>query len=474
MASFRNVARFIRVKAMMTVRNVDLVVPLANKATAMRTTETAGIVARDRSGAVSPLTDCSGRRGDVDSTMHRSAVPVPPGIRISTMETRIGTTPTTSAALWPSAAQPMRHHADFSFEELVKAYFDCRRSKRNSASALAFEMNLERNLFRLYTELQEGCYQPGRSVCFVITRPKPREVWAADFRDRIVHHLLYNRIAPRFYAGFIADSCACIPGRGTLYGAQRLEAKIRSITQNWSKPAHYLKLDLANFFVSIDKRIVRDLIAKRVTEPWWMQLAERVLFHDPREDYELRGHAELLQLVPKHKRLTAQPAHLGLPIGNLSSQFFANVLLDALDQHIKHDLRCKHYVRYVDDMVLLHESPQWLNAAKADIEAWLPEHLGLRINPSKTILQPVDRGVDFVGQVIKPWRRHTRRRTFNEALSRAGQIPASELFETANSYFGLLRQATSSHLDRASLANVLRRRGHCINKDLTKTYRRQP
>jgi retron-type reverse transcriptase len=387
------------------------------------------------------------------------------------METRIGTTRTTSAARAPSADKPERHHADFSFEELVQAYLDCRRTKRSSASAMAFEMALERNLFTLYEDLQEGTYRPGRSICFVITRPKPREVWAADFRDRIVHHLLYNRIAPRFYAGFIADSCACIPGRGTLYGAQRLEAKIRSLTQNWSRPAYYLKLDVANFFVSINKPIVRELLARRITEPWWMDLAEQVLFHDPREDFELRGSPELLDRVPAHKRLTAQPPHLGLPIGNLSSQFFANVLLDALDQHIKHDLRCRHYVRYVDDMVLLHESPQWLNAARADIEAWLPANLALRLNPAKTILQPVDRGVDFVGQVIRPWRRTSRKRTVNEALSRVRQIDAANLFETANSYFGLFRQATHGHRVRARLANVLRYRGHSIKADLTKTYR---
>ena len=372
----------------------------------------------------------------------------------------------------PFADEPPSGHAEFSFEELVQAYLDCRKNKRNTRTALAFEANLERNLCQLDEDLRSGTYQPGRSICFVITRPKPREVWAAEFRDRIVHHLLYNRISPRFYAGFIADSCACIPGRGTLYGAKRLEAKIRSITQNWSRPAHYLKLDLANFFVSIDKHVVRELLAKRV-DGWWLQLAERVLFHDPRQDFELRGRPELLQRVPPHKRLTGQPAHLGLPIGNLSSQFFANVLLDALDQHIKHDLRCKHYVRYVDDMVLLHESPQWLNAAHANIEAWLPQHLGLQLNPSKTILQPVDRGVDFVGQVIRPWHRTTRRRTFNEAISRTSQMSADELFETANSYFGLLRQATHSHHARVRLANVLRYRGHCINKDFTQTYRTQ-
>jgi len=129
-------------------------------------------------------------------------------------------------------------------------------------------------------------------------------------------------------------------------------------------------------------------------------------------------------------------------------------------------------LRYVDDMVLLHESPLWLNAAHADINEWLPQNLGLRLNPSKIILQPIERGVDFVGQVIKPWRRYTRRRTFNEAISRAKQIPADELFETANSYFGLLRQASHSHRDRIQLANVLRYRGHCINKGFTKVFRK--
>ena len=473
MEKIRSIACFVWAKAMTTVRHFDLVVPLACKATAMRIKETSGLVTQDRSCAISSLTDCSGRRSDIDSTMNNSARVVPPGIRISTMETRIGTTPTTNTGRALSADESPFCHADFSFEELVQADLDCRRTKRNSNAALAFEAQLEANLCQLDDELRNDSYRPGKSICFVITRPKPREVWAADFRDRIVHHLLYNRISPRFYAGFIADSCACIPGRGTLYGARRLESKIRSITQNWSRPAFYLKMDLANFFVSIDKRIVRELLAKRLKEPWWMSLAEAVLFHDPRTDFEFRGNPALLERVPAHKRLTAQPEHLGLPIGNLSSQFFANVLLDPLDQHVKQGLRCRHYIRYVDDFILLHEDPQWLNAAKADIEAWLPANLHLQVNPSKTILQPIDRGVDFVGQVIKPWRRYTRRRSFNEAISRCRQIDAGDLFETANSYFGLLRQASSSHHDRAQLAKVLMHRGHTIKSDLTKTYRRK-
>ena len=147
------------------------------------------------------------------------------------MAIRTTTTRTTSSASAPSADSTV---GPYPFSELVQAYYDCRRSKRNSASALAFEMDLERNLVELHSDLTAGTYRPGRSICFVVTRPKAREVWAAAFRDRVVHHLLYNHVAPRFYASFIADSCACIPGRGTLYAAKRLEAKIRSASQNWS------------------------------------------------------------------------------------------------------------------------------------------------------------------------------------------------------------------------------------------------
>jgi RNA-directed DNA polymerase len=374
----------------------------------------------------------------------------------------------------PSAVQSAavhHRHAEFSLEDLVVAYRDCRRTKRNTVNALAFEQDLERNLRQLYDELAEGSYHPGRSICFVVTRPKPREIWAADFRDRIVHHLLYNRVAPRFERSFIADSCACIPGRGTLYAARRLESKVRSITQNWKRPAFYLKCDIANFFVSINKPRLAKLLERRISEPWLRELAETILFHDPRLDVDMRTPAHLLQRVPLHKRLTEQPANRGLPIGNLSSQFFANVYLDVLDQHAKHNLRARHYVRYVDDFVLLHDSPQQLRAWLADIEAFLPKRLGVRLNPTKTVLQPVTRGIDFVGHEIRPHRRVTRKRTRNETLNRVAGMSAADLYETANSYFGLFRQASHSHRDRARLARLMRQRGHAVNGALTKAFR---
>jgi RNA-directed DNA polymerase len=449
------------VKALIPVRIVNLVTPLPHKGTDMHTTETAA-TAQARSGAAVRLIGSSLRT----SSLHSAIGTLPTlGIATSTTATRTTTTRATKVVLLPSADPHL-------FQRLVQAYLDCRRTKRNSASALAFEAQAEHNLYQLYEELASGTYQPGHSVCFVISHPKPREVWAARFRDRIVHHLLYNHIAPRFHARFVADSCACIPGRGTLYAAKRLEHQVRSHTQNWSRPAYYLKCDLANFFVSIDKTVLLAQLQRHVTEPWWMALAGVILMHDPRQSVEVRGTRAELALVPPHKSLFNAPDDYGLPIGNLSSQFFANVLLDDLDQFAKHRLQAPHYVRYVDDFILLHDSTQWLTQARLQIEAKLGE-LHLQLNPRKTVMQPIARGIDFVGHLVKPWRRITRRKTVHMALDRLQDMPAADLHQSANSYFGLLRQATHSHHDRTRVAKLMLQRGHVVQGDMTKIYRKK-
>lgn len=443
------------VKAHMPVHR-NLVAPLAHEATDMQIPDTAA-PAQDRSVAATQLIGDSLRPSG-----HLSAT-LTPGTATSTTATRTTTTRTTKARPWPSAESDL-------FDLLVHAYLDCRRTKRNSASALAFEARLERNLFELHEALASGEYTPGRSICFAITRPKPREVWAAAFRDRIVHWLLYNHVAPRFHASFVADSCACIPGRGTLYAARRLEHQVRSATANWTRPAHYLKCDLANFFVSIDKTVLLAQLQRRIHEPWWMSLAQTILMHDPRDNAIVRGSARDLAKVPPHKSLFNAPPGRGLPIGNLSSQFFANVLLDSLDQFVKHRLRAPYYVRYVDDFILVHPSPQWMNDAKARIEEKLAE-LRLALNPRKTILQPVARGVDFVGQVIRPGRRVTRRLTREALLRRVATMPLEDVHQSANSYFGLLRQASHSAAERAQLARLVLARGLAVDGRLTRSFR---
>jgi hypothetical protein len=446
------------VKALIPARTVNLVAPLAHKATDMHTMDTAAPV-QARSSAAATLIGPGLR----DGSLHSATGLPTPGIATSTTATRTTTTRATRVVLLPSADPHL-------FHRLVQAYLDCRRTKRTSASAQAFEAMAEHNLYQLYEELASGTYQPGRSICFVITHPKPREVWAARFCDRIVHHLLYNHIAPHFHARFVADSCACIPGRGTLYAAKRLEHQVRSYTGNWSRPAYYLKCDVANFFVSIDKAVLLQQLQRQIAEPWWMSLAAVILLHDPRRDVEVRSKPLEMALVPPHKSLFNAPQGFGLPIGNLSSQFFANVLLDEVDQVAKHRVRAPHYVRYVDDFVLLHDSAQWLNQARVQLQDKLAD-LHLQLNPRKTILQPIDRGIDFVGHLVKPWHRITRRLTMHVALRRVQDMPAADLHQSANSYFGLLSQATHSHHDRSRLAKLLLQRGHVVKGDFTKTYR---
>ena len=213
----------------------------------MRTTDTAGS-SPAASGAVSGLSD---RPGDVNSTKGRStrATPTTPGIRTSTTATRTTTTRTTASG---SGRPQMRANSMPAFLSTMSWRRTSTAASTSATPPPASEFERDRGAIsaRSTTNSAVGTYRPGRSICFIIRRPKLREVWAADYRDRVVHHLLYLKIAKRFERSFIADSCACIPGRGTLYAARRLEAKIRTITRELDQPAHYLKCDIANFFVS--------------------------------------------------------------------------------------------------------------------------------------------------------------------------------------------------------------------------------
>jgi RNA-directed DNA polymerase len=345
---------------------------------------------------------------------------------------------------------------DLNFEEVAVAYFDCRRHKRNTLYALDFEFELEKNLFELYQDLLGGKYEIGRSIAFVVEQPKIREIWAATFRDRVVHHVIYNRLSPRFYPGFIRNTFACIPGRGSLDASDHLWAGMRSLTHNWKKPAYYLSADVRNFFVSINKPILFELVSRKIHEPWLLELTRQVLFHDPRTNCLLKSKREAFDRVPPHKSLWNTPTGQGLPIGNLTSQFFANVYLNELDQFVKHHLRVKYYYRYVDDFVILHESPDYLNDRFKQTERFLQSWLKLELHPFKKRVGLMDQGVDFVGYFHKPYRRYPRRRTTQRAKNVVTQWKTDpqaytpealiRLRNSTNSYFGLIRHSSSYRL----------------------------
>jgi hypothetical protein len=294
----------------------------------------------------------------------------------------------------------------YSFAALYRAYRRCRRTRRNTFNALAFEIDAEAKLLELRRELIEHTYRPGRSICFITDGPKPREVFAADFRDRIVHHLLVAEQERIFEPRFIHDSYACRKGKGTLAASDRLVFFLRRITANGRRPAWALKLDIASFFPSIDKPALDAILSRQIRNPELSWLTRVLLFHDPTSSYEFRSTGRRNPPpsspdypIPARKSLFGRDNQRGLPIGNLTSQFWANVYLNELDQFVKRQLRCPYYLRYVDDLVLLSEQPGELVEWRERIREFLGQALKLDLRADRTEPFPAGSGVDFVGWV---------------------------------------------------------------------------
>lgn len=343
------------------------------------------------------------------------------------------------------------------FEEVVVAYFDCRKRKRLTTHATEFEFELEKNLYDLYQDLLSNQYEIGESIAFVVDQPKVREIWAASFRDRIVHHVIYNRLKERFYSGFIRNNFACIPLRGSMDASDSLWSGMRSITKNWKEEDHYyLGGDVRNFFVSIHKPILFSLLEKKIQVPWQLDLTKKIVFHDPRKKCFMKSDKRAFARVPAYKSLWHSDDDSGLPIGNLTSQFFANVYLNELDQFVKHKLKAKYYYRYVDDFIILHESSEVLNDYFKKIELFLQEKLKLELHPFKKRLGKINQGIDFVGYFHKPYHRYTRKRTVNRLKSKITQWKHSphpydedsliKIRDSVNSYYGLMRPTSSFKL----------------------------
>jgi len=338
---------------------------------------------------------------------------------------------------------------DIEFLKIVKAYKDCRANKRNKETALAYEVNVEKNLFALYKELNDRTYNIGKCICFAITNPKPREIWAANFRDRIVHHLVYNEIQERFIKTFTVDTFSCLPQRGTLAAAKKLFHYTKSITNNYQKKAYYLKADLSNFFVSINKLILFELLKKKIDEEWLLWLLEKIIFHDHKANVSINSSQKRLDLVPKYKSLWHNDDMHGLPIGNLTSQFFSNVYLNEMDQFIKRKLKCKYYCRYVDDFVILDESAQKLNEYYKQIGEFIKDNLELTLHATKKDINLITHGIDFVGYQVKVGRIVLRSKVIKKCSRKINEWKISperfsyhnikDLRNSMNSYLGMMR-----------------------------------
>ncbi len=302
---------------------------------------------------------------------------------------------------------------EVSLQELYQAWRRARRQKVPSFNQLRFDYRWADGLLQIQRELQAGTWQPRPSTCFIATRPKAREIHAPDFADRVVHHWLVPQLEAIWEKMFIHDSYANRKGRGSHAAVRRAQEFTRQV-HSGQGGGWYLQLDVANFFNSIHRptlcQMLRKRLAARKVPARVQQATHALLRRSPlHAGVQCRATAAEVAQVPPHKRLANAPAGRGLPIGNLSSQFFANVYLDALDQFVKHQLKAKRYLRYVDDFVLFHHDREQLEAWRDQIEAFLHQRLGLRLKAEQKLCRLTD-GLDFLGYVIYPTHTLARRR----------------------------------------------------------------
>ena len=334
---------------------------------------------------------------------------------------------------------------------LLEAYYDCRKNKRKTASALVYEMDYESRLIALRERINARTYQPGKSICFVVTRPRYREVFAASFEDRIIHHYIALRLEPLFEQVFCPYTYNCRKEKGQLYGINTLKQQIIECSDNYTTDCYIMKLDLSGFFMSIDKQILARLIDRFILDRYAGEdiedlryLCRVVIFHQPEKNCERHSPARYWDYLPPNKSLFTNGEGKGIAIGNLFAQLFANFLLNGLDWYLE-ELGIKYHGRYVDDFYCIHRDKAVLLSAVPKIRAKLGEY-GLTLNEKKFYLQHYTKGVQFTGSIVKPRRSYTCNNTitnFVAAIRRLNNAKDLRQIEHAicsiNSYLGLIR-----------------------------------
>lgn len=308
-------------------------------------------------------------------------------------------------------------------EDVLTAYYDCRRNKRRTMNALSFEVGYEEKCVELWRDLNERTYEIGKSITFVVTKPKPREIFAADFRDRIVHHLIANRLEPLFERTFIEDTYNCRKGKGTLYGIRRLAYKVMSISRGYTEDCWIAKFDMKGFFMSIHKPTLNRMLQSFIDREYegkdkdlleWM--VEKVVMHCPEKNCIRKSPQKMWELIGEGKSLFTGGDDYGLAIGNLTSQMFANFYLHEFDNLM--NARFEGYGRYVDDFYVISRDKEEILSSIVGMRDWLKEHLGITLHPDKFYLQHYSKGVKFTGMVVKPARTYVGNATRASALEK--------------------------------------------------------
>lgn len=347
-------------------------------------------------------------------------------------------------------------------EQLVSAYYLARRGKRGKPRICQFDFFLESNLVKLKYLLDSGNYTPSPYAHFTIFDPKTRQVAAPAFRDRVLQHALVHTIEPFFEKKFIFDSYACRKGKGTHFGAKRVKKFLMAARciNGREKEIYVLQCDIEKFFQSISWDILLSLVTKTIHCPQTLDLIKKIITtHERTTRIEEENQ---LPLFSSTTNLDSEAVSVklckGLPIGNLTSQLFANIYLNELDHFVKETLRERWYARYMDDFLIVHSDKGHLKQMREKIRSFLKEELALNLHRKKVTIKNVKDGVPFVGyrifydhilvrgSTLLRMRKKYRKRV---ELFQRGFISEDELFQTQCSIRGHLKHADTYGLRKA-------------------------
>lgn len=301
--------------------------------------------------------------------------------------------------------------SDYLYQELLEAYYKARvGGKRKTEDEHRFEANDIENILRLRDAIINRSYKPSRGVAFIIHDPVTREVFAAPFIDRVVHHFLYKHTNAWWEPRLIDSSYSCRKGKGTLYGIKDLQRKIRRVSENGTKNVIITKRDLRGYFMSLphsklyericwglDRQFPHGGELYRTLKYLWRE----IIFDDPTDGVRIRGKRSDWDTLPADKSLFSQPKGRGIVIGNLTSQLLSNIYLDQLDRFIIITLGYKNAGRYVDDFIIVVTEDEFPKLIRdmVKIEHYI-DSLGLTLHPNKQLNVPASEGVEFLGAKV--------------------------------------------------------------------------
>lgn len=337
---------------------------------------------------------------------------------------------------------------------VTNAFLVARKNESKKRTQLEFAIDLEKNISRLSYELDKRIWKPSESMCFVVTEPTVREVFAPEFRDRVVSHVLCSLVSQIFERTFVYDSYSCRAGKGTQFGIERLEHHIRSETNNYQEEAYALSMDIEGYFLHINKTILlnetlrifekakKDERNKNIDFDFVEYLTRTLLANNPAVNCKKISSQARMNLVKPYKSLFNSVEGTGLAIGDIMSQWLSNVYLNMLDQYCKRELKARHYCRYVDDFKIISKDKDYLIFCENKIRAFLKDELGLTLHREKTKITSCRDNLFFLGACIRNGRSYVPNkvlRRIERAFAEVESYPDDAYkLSVINSYLGYL------------------------------------